>query len=129
MSCQYCVNVRNPHACRTLADINVLVTSEGFMSEVRSRSAPARQMSGLPTAAGTDTLNSLIFIRSKTPLRLTSLHLLQLSCPRSRHHCVQGSDGSSTNCFQSQPTHPSTAQVNTTRFSLGAVHSENGFET
>ena len=35
------------------------------MSEVRS-SAPARQLSGRPTVAGTDQLNSLIFIRSKT---------------------------------------------------------------
>ena len=111
MSCQYCLNVRNLHACGTLADIKVLVTTEGFMSEVRSRSAPARQMSGLPTAAGTDTRNSLIFIKSKTRLRLTSLHLLQLACPRSRHHCVQDSDGNSTKCFQSQHTHPSTAQV------------------
>ena len=40
------------------------------MSEVRSWSVPARQLSGGPTAAGTDQLNSLIFIRSKTPLYL-----------------------------------------------------------
>ena len=44
--------------------IKVLVTTWGFMSEVRSWSA---QMSGRPTVAGTDKLNSLIFIRSKTP--------------------------------------------------------------
>ena len=37
------------------------------MSEVRSCSASARQLSGLPTVAGTDRCNSLICIRSKTP--------------------------------------------------------------
>ena len=52
--------------------IKVLVTTEGFMSEVRSWSAPAWQLNGWqlslrPTVAGTDKLNSLIFIRSKTP--------------------------------------------------------------
>ena len=40
------------------------------MSEVRSWSAPERQMSWRPTAAGTDQLNSLLFIRSKTALYL-----------------------------------------------------------
>ena len=48
----------------------VLVTTEGFMSEVRSWSVPVQQLSGWPTAAGTGKLNSLIFIRSKTPLYL-----------------------------------------------------------
>ena len=51
-------------------DAKVLVTTEGFMSEVRSWSAPAQQMSGWPTLAGTDKLNSLIFIKSKIPLYL-----------------------------------------------------------
>ena len=37
------------------------------MSEVRSCSASARQLSGLPTVVGTDRCNSLICIRSKTP--------------------------------------------------------------
>ena len=45
----------------------VLVTTEGFMSDVRSCSASARQLSGLPTVAGTDRCNSLICISSKTP--------------------------------------------------------------
>ena len=49
----------------SLKNINVLVTTEGVMSEVRSWSAPARQLSGRPTVAGTDQLNSLIFIKSK----------------------------------------------------------------
>ena len=40
------------------------------MSEVRSWSAPARQLSGWPTVAGTNKLNSLIFIRSENPLYL-----------------------------------------------------------
>ena len=40
------------------------------MSEVRSWSAPAQQLSGRPTVAVTDELNSLIFIKSKTPLYL-----------------------------------------------------------
>ena len=53
-----------------MANIKVLVTTEGVMSEVRSWSAPARQISGRPTVAGTDKLNSLIFTRSKTPLYL-----------------------------------------------------------
>ena len=38
------------------------------MSEVRSWSAPMQQMSRRPTVAGTDQLNSLIFIKSKTKL-------------------------------------------------------------
>ena len=51
--------------------IKVLVTTEGFMSEERSWSVPAWQLSGWqlsrrPTVAGTDKLNSLVFIRSKT---------------------------------------------------------------
>ena len=58
MFCQYRLNVRNLYVCGTLADIKVVVTTEGFMSEVRSWSAPARQMSGRPTVAGTDQLNS-----------------------------------------------------------------------
>ena len=64
MFCQYCLNVRNLYACRTLADIKVLVTTEGFMSEVRSWSEWG------PTVTGIDKLKSLIFIRSKTPLYL-----------------------------------------------------------
>jgi len=56
--------VRNLYACRTLADIKVLVTTEGFMSEVRSWSEWG------PTVTGIDKLKSLIFIRSKTPLYL-----------------------------------------------------------
>jgi len=67
MFCQYGLNVRNLYACGALADVNVLVTTEGFTSEVRSLSVPARQLRGLPTAAVTDNFNSLIFIRSKTP--------------------------------------------------------------
>ena len=70
MFCQYCLNVRNVYACGTLADIKVLVTTEGFRLEVRSWSEPARQLSRRPAVAGTDRLNSLIFIRSKTPLYL-----------------------------------------------------------
>ena len=42
------------------------------MSEVSSWSVPVRQMSGRPTVAVTDKLNSLIFIRSKTPLYLVT---------------------------------------------------------
>ena len=42
--------------------------NRGIYSEMRSCSAPARQMSGRPTVAGTDKFNSLIFIKSKTPL-------------------------------------------------------------
>ena len=72
MFCQYGLNVRNLYACGILADIKVLVTTEGFMSEVRSWSVPARQLSRRPTVAGTDQLNSLIFIRSKTPLYLVT---------------------------------------------------------
>ena len=44
--------------------LKVLATTEGFMSKVRSWSAPARQLSRRPTVAGTDKLSSLIFIRS-----------------------------------------------------------------
>ena len=51
-------------------DAKVLVTTEGFMSEVRSWSAPVWQLSGRPIVAGTDELNSLIFIKSKIPLYL-----------------------------------------------------------
>ena len=40
------------------------------MSEVRSWSAPAWQLSGWPIVAGTDELNSLIFIKSKIALYL-----------------------------------------------------------
>ena len=50
--------------------IKVLVTTWGFMSEVRSWSAPTQEMNRQPTVAVTDKLNSLIFIRSKTPLYL-----------------------------------------------------------
>ena len=68
MFCQYRLNVRNLYACGTHADTKVLVTTEGFMSEVRSWSAPARQLIGRPTVAGTDQLNSLIFDKVKDPL-------------------------------------------------------------
>ena len=50
--------------------IKVLVATEGFMSEVRSWSTPAWQLSRRPTVAGTNKLNSLIFIRSRNPLYL-----------------------------------------------------------
>ena len=65
MFCEHGLNVRNLYACGTLADIKVLVTKEALISEVRSWSAPARQISRWPTVAVTGKLNSLIFIRSK----------------------------------------------------------------
>ena len=130
MFCQYCLNVRNLYACRTLADIKVLVTTEGFMSEVRSWSVPAQQLSGRPTVAGTNKLNSLIFIRSKTPLYLvmTDQSASITSSLLSRFWWEQHQK-------ISFPTHPPKYRSsfvqgwdNTTQFSLGAVHSENGFE-
>ena len=129
MFCQYSLNVRNLYACGTHADIKVHVTTERFMSEVRSWSV--WQMSRQPTVAVTDKLNSSIFIRSKTrPYFITTD---QIGCPHSHHHCIQDSDGNSTKNISPNP--PTQVQVkscwwvNTTHFSLGAEHSENGFET
>ena len=92
--------------------MKVHVTTEAFMSEVRSW--PARQISGWPTVAVTDKLNTLIFIRSKTPLYLittdqsapsTDSVPTLLSSLLSRFWWEQHEK------FQSQPTHPSTDQV------------------
>ena len=129
MFCQYRLNVRNLYACGTHADTKFLVTTEGFMSEVRSWSAPARQLIGRPTVAGTDKLNSLIFIKSNTPL-----YLVMTDQSASRTASVPTLP-SSLQMFL-VPTHPpkymsSIVQGwdNTIHFSLGAVHSKNGFET
>ena len=67
------------------------------MSEVRSWSAPAQQLSGQPTVDVTDKLNSLISIRSKTPLYLVMTdQSASTASTNLRHHCFQDSDGNST---------------------------------
>ena len=115
MFCQYCLNVRNLYACGTLADINVLVTTEGFMSEVRSRSVPVLQVNGRPTVAVTDKRNSWIFIRSKTPLYLVMTYQSApsiASVPTLPSSCFfKILTGTAPKFFQSQPTHPSTGHV------------------
>ena len=111
---QYCLNVSNLYAYGILADIKVLVTTEGFMSKVRSWYVPSRQLSGRLKVAGTDRDNSLIFIRSKNLPYLvmtdqsassTDSVLTLPSSPLSRFWQEQ------YKTFQSQPTHPSTGKV------------------
>ena len=85
------------------------MTTEGFMSEVRSWSAPARQLSGRPKVAGTDELNWSIFIRSKTPLYLVMTDQCASSTaivPTLPSSLLSRFYGNSTKHFQSQSTHP-----------------------
>ena len=87
------------------------MTTKGFMSEVRSWSAPTQEMNRQPTVAVTDKLNSWIFVRSKTPL-----YLVRTDPSASSTDSVpiitafKILTGTAQN-FQSQPTHPSTGQV------------------
>ena len=84
------------HYPSPLVGTKVLVTTEGFMSEMRSWSAPALQMSRRPTTAVTDKLN---YYSSGQTQR--SLHIILLSRFWGEQHKT----------FQSQPTHPSTIQI------------------
>ena len=125
------------HYPSPLFGTKVLVTTEGFMSEMRSWSAPALQMSRRPTAAVTDKPNSLLFIRSnsKTPLYLVTTDQ-SASSTDSMPIITAFKILMRTAQKISVSTHPPKYNsnlvqgwVNTTHFSLGAVHSENGFET
>jgi len=85
------------------------VTTKGFMSEVRSWSAPARLLSGRPIVAGTDERNWSIFIRSKTPLYLVMTDQCASSTaivPTLPSSLLSRFYGNSTKHFQSQSTHP-----------------------
>ena len=102
------------HYPSPLYGTKVLVTTEGFMSEMRSWSVPALQMSRWPTAAVTDKLNSLIFIRSKTPLYLVTTDQSAPSTdsmPTLPSSLLSRFWREQQKQFRSQPIHPSKIQI------------------
>ena len=114
------------YSCIDLSELTkVLVTTEGFVSEVRSWYVPSRQLSRRLKVAGTDRDNSLIFIRSKN---LPYLVMTDQSASSTTSVPTLPSPLSSRfrreqlkRTFQSQPTHPSTynfTQVQITQLAL-----------